>query len=128
MGRSTISYKDYGGKRAINCLILSASNRVSRVIVTRDGLYGNVTMAISSGYPEDMYAGFTKGRAKPSVTSLTFGGNDRELEFSIQVRHRLRECLQLKDVVKELICYGSLHRDQHLRYSFTANNLRFHIS
>ena len=82
-------------------LILSTDNRVSRVIVTRDGLYGNVTIAISSGYPNDMYAGFTKGRVMPSVTNLIFSGNDRELEFSIQVGYRLVECLKLKGVVKE---------------------------
>jgi hypothetical protein len=71
--------------------IILTDNQVSRVIVTRDGLYGNVIVSISSGYPEDAYAGFTKGKVEPSVSSLNFHGNIRELEFSIQVRLSFRD-------------------------------------
>ena len=64
---------------------LSIDNQVPRVIVTRDGLYGNVTVSITSGYPDDEYAGFTKGIVRPSVSTLSFHGVDREKEFSMQV-------------------------------------------
>jgi hypothetical protein len=63
-----------------------SDNLVSRVVVTRDGLYGNVTVSISSGSPENEYTGFAKGKVESSVSILTFHGNVRDLEFSIQVR------------------------------------------
>ena len=95
-----VAYKDTIKQLYLTLLI---ANQVSRVIVARDGLYGNITVSISSGYPEDMYAGFTKGRVQPSVASLTFGRNNRELEFSIQVQLEIL----LKKVVKECIWCGS---------------------
>ena len=47
-------------------------------------------MSISSGFPENEYAGFAKGKVEPSVSSLTFYGSVRDLEFSIQVKFCFR--------------------------------------
>lgn len=63
----------------------SLDNQVSRILVSRRGFYGNVTVFINDGFPSGKYSGFTKGLVKPSVSQVTFAGNEVEKEFSAKV-------------------------------------------
>ena len=63
----------------------SLDNQVPRILVSRRGFYGNVTVFINNGFPSGKYSRFTKGLVKPSVSQVTFAGNEVEKEFSAKV-------------------------------------------
>lgn len=80
-------------------------------------------MSIASGYPEDEYSGFTKGKVQTSVSSLTFQSNVRDMEFSIKVtpvltpQQKMVYAVYLSGVATPLNVRGGAKIDESARTS-----------